>query len=139
MVAHPSLALGSTPIALVNVSAVATSPSRVLFQTLIERGSNIVPVRPGLAEIDGHPVYARLQDVPIQLGGAILMVAPRLVERYLEDCVEAGLWQVWVDHAAPELHHTFTTLRISAISIDDILHGHRSVGDTLRRLLHLAT
>ena len=137
MVAHPSLVLGSTPIALVNVSAVATSPSRVLFRALVERGSQVVPIRPGVAEIDGHPAFARLQDVPIQLGGAILMVAPRLVERYLDDCVEAGLSQVWVDHATPELHHAFKTLRISAISIDAIL-GHRSVGDTLRRLLHIS-
>lgn len=83
-------------IALVGVSARPEDFSRAVYTELVKHGYDVVPVRPDLAEIDGVSAYARLQDVPGQLDGAILMTAPNITVSVVHDCAEAHVPRVWM-------------------------------------------
>jgi predicted CoA-binding protein len=120
-------------VALINVSIVATDPSRQLFQALIERGNQVFPVRPGVDQIDGHPTYARVQDIPYRLCGAILLVAPRHLDLSIDDCLAASIPTVWIDHDhypnAPEtiLHlHRRGIANVEMFSLADAITRRRS-------------
>jgi predicted CoA-binding protein len=45
---------------------------------LAEKGHTVFPVHPALAEIDGHPVFKRLADIPTPLDTVTMYVGPAL-------------------------------------------------------------
>src|SRR5689334_9961462 len=47
-----SIMVGADSLAIVNISTVQADPSRQLFRALIEQGKYVVPIRPGVPEID---------------------------------------------------------------------------------------
>lgn len=116
-------------LAIVNVSVSPSDPSRELFRTLLRRGTNVVPIRPGVSEIEGQHVYARLQDVPLQLAGAILLVQPLLLERFIAECSDARIPEVWIDagqHPHPaEAIARFSRRGIHVVSIADLISEGR--------------
>jgi predicted CoA-binding protein len=83
-------------IAFVGISHRPEDFSHVVFRDLARRGYDLVPVRPGGAEIEGAPSYARVQDVPGRLDGAFLMTAPEVTEQIVRDCHAAGIRRVWM-------------------------------------------
>lgn len=83
-------------IALVGVSRHSDDFSRAVYAELIQRGYEVIPVRPDLDAIDGVRAYPRLQDVPGKLDGAILMTAPQVTARIVRDCAAAQVPRVWM-------------------------------------------
>lgn len=83
-------------IALVGVSSHPEDFSRMLFRELRSRGYDMVPVRPGLAAVEDVPAFARVQDVPGALDGAILMTPPDVTQQVVRDCSEAHVPRVWM-------------------------------------------
>jgi uncharacterized protein len=57
---------GARTIAMVGASAGTSRPSYFAMKYLLGKGYEVIPVNPNLAgkEIQGHPVYASLADVP---------------------------------------------------------------------------
>jgi uncharacterized protein len=85
--------------ALVGVSRNPRDFSRILFREFRQRGYDVVPVNPGVAEIEGVPCAARLQDVAPRVPAALLMTKPGVTERVVEDCAQAGIGSIWMYRA----------------------------------------
>jgi predicted CoA-binding protein len=83
-------------IALVGVSSRPEDFSRLMFHELATRGYDVVPVRPNLDSVDGARAYARLQDVPGRLDGALLMTPPEVTAAVVRDCEAAHVPRVWM-------------------------------------------
>jgi hypothetical protein len=88
--------LAGKRIAVVGVSARAGDFSRMVWKELAERGYDVVPVRPDRAEVDGRPAFARVQDIPGHVDGALLMTAPAATDAVVHDCADAGIDKVWM-------------------------------------------
>jgi predicted CoA-binding protein len=91
-------------LAVVGVSRRANDFSRLLFRELLQRGYDLVPVNPALAEmeaeVDGIPCAAKIADVCPPVEGALLLTSPSVTEKVLEDCVRAGIHNVWLYRAS---------------------------------------
>jgi predicted CoA-binding protein len=87
-------------LAVVGVSRRANDFTRVLFRELRQRGYDLVPVNPALAEVDGIPCAAKIADVSPPVEGALLLTSPSVTEKVLEDCERAGIRHVWLYRAA---------------------------------------
>lgn len=87
-------------IAFVGVSRDSKSFSRGLLKELLRRGYDVVPVNPGLDEIEGRSCYRRVQDIERPVDGALLMTPPHVTERVVRDCAEAGIPRVWMHRGA---------------------------------------
>ncbi|HRT06203.1 MAG TPA: CoA-binding protein [Kiritimatiellia bacterium] len=66
-----------------NVAVVGASnkPERYSHQAVVllaKKGHAVFPIHPALAEIDGHPVFKKLADVPAPLHTVTLYVSPAL-------------------------------------------------------------
>jgi uncharacterized protein len=88
--------LGGARIALAGVSSRSDDFSRYVFRELVKRGYDMVPVHPGLKEIEGRPAYGSVTEVPGRLDGVLIMTPPEVAERIVMDCAEAGIGRVWL-------------------------------------------
>jgi predicted CoA-binding protein len=59
-------------------------------------GVPAVPVNPEVAEIDGQPCFARLQEIRPPVDGALFMTAPAVTDTLVRDCPGAGIKHVWM-------------------------------------------
>jgi len=82
-------------LAFVGVSISVECPTRDLFRGLVARGHDVVPIRPGVSEIEGVKAYASVQ-LAGRLDGVVIMTSRRNAESALEDCQLAGVRRVWL-------------------------------------------
>jgi hypothetical protein len=97
MATHPDLDsfLSGHRLAFVGVSISADCPTRELFLGLVARGHEVIPIRPGVSEIEGVKAYESVQ-LAGELDGVVIMTSRRNAERALEDCQLAGVRRVWL-------------------------------------------
>ena len=88
--------LSQKRIALVGISRNPKDLSRMLFRDLEQRGYEVLPVNPAIAEIDGTKCFARVQDATPPVQAAILMTSPQVSEQIVRDCAAAGIRRVWM-------------------------------------------
>lgn len=83
-------------VALVGVSRDPRDFSRVLFREMCDRGYDMVPVNPAVAELESKRCFARVQEIEPRVKGALIMTAPRDTEHVVRDCTAAGIRLVWM-------------------------------------------
>ncbi len=88
--------LAQKRIAMVGISRDPANLSVKLFEELCRRGYDVVPVNPNLAEVQGRPCLARVQDIRPPVEAALLMTSPEVTEMVANDCAEAGIRRVWM-------------------------------------------
>jgi predicted CoA-binding protein len=74
--------------------------SRMVFRELVKRGIDVVPVNPGVAELEGRRCHRRLAEIEPRVDAALVMTHPSQTDRVLADCVEAGVKRVWLHRGA---------------------------------------
>lgn len=83
-------------IAVAGVSRKENMFGRQLFEELVKRGYDVVPVNPAVDEVSGKKCYPRVQDISPPVDGVILVLPKAISEDVAGDCVEAGIRHVWV-------------------------------------------
>ena len=87
-------------IAVVGVSRNPKDFTRSLFREFVRRGYDVVPVNPGVRQLEGRPCYARLSDVDPPVEAALLLTAPAVTDSVVRDCADAGVPRVWMYRGA---------------------------------------
>jgi predicted CoA-binding protein len=87
-------------IALVGASREEQAFSRIVLGELLRRGYDVVPVTPAAEEIAGHRCFGRVQDIQPPVEAALVMTAPAKTAEVVEDCVRAGVRDVWLHRGA---------------------------------------
>lgn len=88
--------LAQRRVALVGLSRNPKDFSHVVFREMSQRGYDMVPVNPAIAEVAGLRCFARVQDIQPPVDAAIVMTSPGVSEQVVHDCVEAGIRRVWL-------------------------------------------
>ena len=91
--------LGLKRIAVVGVSRDPKDFTRKLWEEFAARGYDVVPVNPGVQEIDGRRCYARLQEIEPPVEGALLLSPASATDQVLADCAHARIANVWLYRA----------------------------------------
>jgi len=87
-------------IAMVGVSRHPEDFSRHLFREMCSRGYDMVPVNPAAQEIEGKDCFESLQVVKPAVEGALIMTPFYETMRVVQDCIEAGIRNVWLYRAS---------------------------------------
>jgi len=87
-------------IAMVGVSRHEPDFSRHLFREMCSRGYDMVPVNLAAEKIDGKECFQNLQVVKPPVEGALIMAPFYETVRVVQDCVEAGIRNVWLYRAS---------------------------------------
>ena len=85
-------------VAMVGVSRNANDFTRTLFREFVSRGYDVVPVHPGVCEVEGRQCCAHIRDItpPVE---ALLVTAPGVTDFVVRDCAAAGVTRVWMYRA----------------------------------------
>lgn len=102
-------------IALVGLSSQPFDFSRTVFHELVQRGYDVVPVNPRLQGVEDRPAYARVQDIPEPVEGALVMTAPEVSETVVGDCAAAGVHRIWLHRGAGRGSVSDAALRAAAL------------------------
>jgi uncharacterized protein len=65
-----------------------------------DAGYEVYPVNPGVSTILGQTCYKTLADLPLRPEAVDMVVAPRVGEKIIADCVELGIHNVWLQPGA---------------------------------------
>jgi len=82
--------------AMVGISRKREEFSRRLFDELIKRDYDVVPVNPNAAVIEGRPCFQKVKDVAPPVTSALVITPLGLLEEVLRDCAEGGVTLVWI-------------------------------------------
>lgn len=91
--------LGRRRLAIVGVSRNPKDFTRSLFREFVARGYEVVPVHPGIEEIEGQRCYARIQEIAPPVEAVLVLTPPAVTYEIAHDCVEAGVAEVWMYRA----------------------------------------
>lgn len=91
--------LAQKRIAMVGISREPHSFSVALFEELIRRGYDVIPVNPSTPNVMGRRCFARVQDIQPPVEAALLMTSPAVTDTVVSDCAAAGIHRVWMYRA----------------------------------------
>jgi uncharacterized protein len=94
--------LGAKRIAIAGVSRNPRDFTRLLFREFRDRGYDVVPVNPHLAEVEGVPCVARIADISPPAEAALLLTLPGMNAHLAADCAQAGIRRIWMYRAAEQ-------------------------------------
>ncbi|MDP8206146.1 MAG: CoA-binding protein [Candidatus Electryonea clarkiae] len=88
--------LDCSRIAIIGISRDPKSISRSLMRTLVDSGYDVVPVNPAVSDIENIKCYGKVQDIVSQVEFALIMLNKDALMESLQDCVSAGIKNVWI-------------------------------------------
>ncbi|MEI6043288.1 MAG: CoA-binding protein [Chloroflexota bacterium] len=88
--------LGKKRLAIVGVSRNEADFSRGLFREFQKQGYDVVPVNPGLTQVEGLTCYPSVEHITPPVEGVLIMTAPAVTNQVVEDCARAGVKLVWM-------------------------------------------
>lgn len=67
-----------------------------IFRDLVAKGYTVWPVNPNAGDIDGHPSFPSLSDLPETPDVVDLVVPPKVTEKVVRECADLGIRRVWM-------------------------------------------
>ncbi len=58
-------------------------------------GWRVFPVNPGADEVEGHPAYPSITEVPGELHRISVYLPPKVTDRAIPELADRGAWEVW--------------------------------------------
>jgi predicted CoA-binding protein len=82
--------------AVVGCSPNPARPSHGVARFLIDRGYDVIPVRPGTDEVLGRPCYPSLRDVPQPVDVVDVFRRSELAGTHVDEAIAVGAKAVWL-------------------------------------------
>ncbi len=71
-----------------------------ILKTLKEKGYEVYPVNPRLAEVDGLTCYPSVKEIPESVDVVDIVTPPQITEKIVRECKEKGISRVWIQPGA---------------------------------------
>lgn len=73
-----------------------------IFHTLLQKGLQVYGINPKGGQVDGHPLYATLTEVPGSPEVAVMVIPPAALLGAVEQCKAKGVKEIWFQPGAQE-------------------------------------
>jgi len=100
-------------IAVAGVSRAGGSPANAIAQRLRETDHDVFALNPAGEEIDGHPSYRRLSDVPGGVQGVVVVTRPEQATAIAAEAAELGVEWIWFHQGFGPVSYDDETLRVA--------------------------
>jgi len=71
-----------------------------IFKILKRKGYEVYLLNPNIKEVEGHPCYPSIKDIPCVIDVVNLVTPPSVTEKILIDCKEKGIRKIWLQPGA---------------------------------------
>ncbi len=89
-----------TTVAIVGATDNPAKYGNVIYKDLKGKGFTVFPVNPKKGTVDGDQAYGSLQEIPSKPTVVNLVVPPGVVQGILQQCLDLGLSNVWLQPGA---------------------------------------
>ncbi len=83
-------------IAVFGASPKEDRPSYRIMKFLLEKGYEVIPIKPGVAKIHGQRCYQNLREVPGPIDLALIFRRPEEVLPIVEEAIAKGVKAIWM-------------------------------------------
>lgn len=73
-----------------------------VFRALLADGREVYPLNPGQDEIEGHPAYPSVADLPVVPAALSIITPPDVTRQVVVAAIEAGVQHVWMQPGAED-------------------------------------
>lgn len=92
--------LSKEKIAIAGVSRSGKGFGNSVLKDLREKGYEAFPVHPEAETLQGMPVAKSVAELPLGIGGLIIVVPPEQSEKLVKEAGEAGIELIWMQPGA---------------------------------------
>jgi predicted CoA-binding protein len=135
--------LAQPAFALVGASRSGKRFGNIILRELRSKGLRVYPVHPVAQAIDGVKCYARIDEIPGNVGGVIVCVPPDHAVTVVRDAAAAGINHVWLQQGSesPYVETLCSELGLNCVAGECILMftaptGIHKVHRVLAGMLH---
>ncbi|MCB9684000.1 MAG: CoA-binding protein [Alphaproteobacteria bacterium] len=100
-------------IAVAGVSRKGASPANAIATRLREDGRQVFAINPSGEEIDGHPSWPHVGDVPGGVQGVVVVTDPEHATAVAREAGEAGAEWIWFHQGFGPVSYDDETLRVA--------------------------
>ena len=83
-------------IAVAGVTRKSQGTANIIYKRLKETGHNVFPVNPNADNFEGTKCYPDVKAIVPKPDGVVIVTNPSVCEKVVNDCVEAGIKNVWM-------------------------------------------
>lgn len=104
------------------VAGASSDPSKygnIVFRALIDSGRRVYPINPKGTNIEGHPSFRNLGDLPEIPDSLAIVTPPDVTRRIVADAIALGIRNIWMQPGANDPHASESARAAGANVIDD--------------------
>lgn len=92
--------LAGQPHAVVGASADRHKYGNRVLRTYLQKHRPVYPVNPHATEIEGHPAFPSLAELPEPVHGISIITPPEVTEQIVAEAIELGIGNIWMQPGA---------------------------------------
>ena len=73
-----------------------------VFQALVASGRTVYPLNPSAPEVEGHPAYATIADLPEVPESLSIVTPPHVTREVIQQAIAAGVKNIWMQPGAED-------------------------------------
>ena len=91
---------GMKTVAIIGASADRRKFGNKALRAFERHGDRVIPINPNEREVEGHPTYASVLDVPGPIDMATVYVPPNIGMLIVDELAKKGIREVWLNPGA---------------------------------------
>lgn len=73
-----------------------------VFKALLASGRTAYPLNPSVPEVEGHPAYATIADLPEVPESLSIVTPPHITREVIQQAIAAGVQNIWMQPGAED-------------------------------------
>jgi uncharacterized protein len=74
----------------------------IVFRALVASGRTVFPINPTAIEVEGHPAFASIADLPVAPESLSIVTQPHVTRKIIEQAIAAGVKNIWMQPGAED-------------------------------------
>ena len=90
-----------------------------VFQALVVSGRTVYPLNPSAPEVEGHPAYATIADLPEVPESLSIVTPPHITRAVIQQAIAADVQNIWMQPGAEDSQGSKLAREAGVNVIDD--------------------
>jgi predicted CoA-binding protein len=90
-----------------------------VFRALVASGRTVYPLNRTVAEVEGHPAFASIADLPVAPESLSIVTPPQVTRQIIQQAITAGVKNIWLQPGAEDDQACQAAREAGLIVIDD--------------------
>ena len=94
--------LNASTFAVAGASRDRSKYGNIVFRALVASGRTVYPLNPTATEVEGHPAYASIADLPVVPESLSIVTPPSVTRQVIQKAIAAGVKNIWMQPGAED-------------------------------------